>query len=129
MKWFTIDEFCRSDTAKRRGIDNTLPDELRVAAEYTLSRLDAIREAYGKPIVITSGYRCAALNKAVGGKPTSQHLKAQAADLKWDTELLSFILQRCKFDQLIEEHSGNTRWIHISFKQTGERNQALRLHI
>lgn len=128
-KFFTINEFTRSATAEARGIDNSLPEELTDAAKYTLARLDDIRERYGYPIYITSGYRCPRLNKAVGGKPTSQHLKAEAADLRWDANLLKFILQRCKFDQLIEEKSGKTKWIHISFKQDGERNQYLRLQV
>lgn len=128
-KFFTINEFTRSATADARGIDNSLPAELTDAAKYTLSRLDDIRERYGYPIYITSGYRCQKLNKAVGGKPTSQHLRAEAADLRWDANLLKFILQRCQFDQLIEEKSGKTKWIHISFKRDGERNQYLRLQV
>lgn len=128
-KFFTINEFTRSATADARGIDNSLPAELTEAAKYTIARLDDIRERYGYPIYITSGYRCPKLNKAVGGKPTSQHLKAEAADLRWDANLLKFILQRCKFDQLIEEKSGKTKWIHISFKRDGERNQYLRLQV
>lgn len=128
-KYFTINEFTRSATADARGIDNSLPAELTDVAKYTLARLDDIRERYGYPIYITSGYRCPKLNKAVGGKPASQHLKAEAADLRWDVNLLKFILQRCKFDQLIEERSGRTKWIHISFKQDDERNQYLRLQV
>lgn len=129
MKWFTIEEFTNSDTARKRKIDNSLPDNLADTALYTLNRLDDIREKYGKPIIITSGYRCPQLNKIVGGKPNSQHLKAEAADLKWDTELLTFILQFCKYDQLIEEKSKNTKWIHISFKREGERNQFIKLKV
>lgn len=128
-KFFTINEFTRSATAEARGIDNSLPEELTDAAKYTLARLDDIRERYGYPIYITSGYRCPKLNKAVGGKPTSQHLKAEAADLRWDANLLKFILQHCEFDQLIEEKSGRTKWIHVSFKRDGERNQYLRLQV
>lgn len=129
MRYFSINEFTRSATADRLKIDNSLPPELLDAATYTLQRLDDIRAGYGKPIVITSGYRCPALNKAVGGKPNSQHLKAQAADLKWDNELLAYLLQHAHFDQLIEESSRQTKWLHISFLPTGERNMYLRLRV
>lgn len=129
MRYFSIKEFTRSATADRLKIDNSLPPELLDAATYTLRRLDGIREGYGKPIVITSGYRCQALNKAVGGKPNSQHQRAQAADLKWDNELLAYLLQHAHFDQLIEESSKRTKWLHISFLPTGERNMYLRLRV
>ena len=128
-KWFTNKEFTRSATAERLGISNEVPEELRDNADYTLQRLDEIREAYGHPIVITSGYRCHALNKAVGGKPTSQHLKAQAADLKWSSYLWEFLLNYCRFDQLIEETSKRTKWIHISFNKESERNQVIHLRV
>ena len=128
-KWFKISEFVRSSTAEACGIDNSLPANLQAAADYTLARLDVIREGYGKPIVITSGYRCQQLNNAVGGKPTSQHTKAQAADLKWDNDLLQYILRYCKFDQCIEESNRRTKWIHISFKKSGERQQYIRLRV
>lgn len=128
-RWFSNREFERSTTAEELGIDNRVPAELRESADYTLGRLDEIREGYGKPIVITSGYRCPQLNKVVGGKPNSQHVKAQAADLKFDEELLVYILEHCKFDQLIEERSRRTRWIHISFKKSGERQQYIRLQV
>lgn len=129
MKWFTISEFTRSATADRLHIDNSLPPALKEAALYTLSRLDDIRERYGKPIVITSGYRCPQLNKAVGGKPNSQHLKAQAADLQYDRELLTFIVENCHFDQLILEQSKRTKWLHISFLPQNERNMLLNLQV
>lgn len=128
-KWFTNNEFTRSATAERLGINNEIPEELQGNADYTLQRLDEIREAYGHPIVITSGYRRPALNKAVGGKPTSQHLKAQAADLKWSNHLWEFLLNYSKFDQLIEETSKRTKWIHISFNKEGERNQVIHLRV
>ena len=127
FKYFTLKEFTNSETARKYYIHNSVPDDLLDNANYTLSRLDDIRERYGKPIYITSGYRCEKLNKLVGGKPSSQHLRAEAADLKWDKELLSYIIQNCHFDQLIRESNGPTRWIHISFKKENERNQILNL--
>ena len=81
-KYFTIAEMTRSDTADRLGIDNRLPKDLlpnvrRLIAEV----LDPLREWYGKPVYINSGYRCEALNKAVGGSATSDHMKGRAADI------------------------------------------------
>ena len=72
--YFELDEFIRSDTAKKYGIDNT-PTFAIVAHldELVESILDPLRAAYGKPITVTSGYRCNSLNKAVGGADTSAH--------------------------------------------------------
>lgn len=125
FKYFTITEFERSSVAKERGIDNTIPLFLLDKANYTLQCLDEIREGYGKPIIITSGYRCPELNKAVGGVSNSQHTKCEAADLRWDDGLFEFIRDNFEFDQLIAEVNGSTKWIHVSFKKKGERNQVL----
>nr|CAI9751946.1 endolysin [Herelleviridae sp.]CAI9751959.1 endolysin [uncultured phage] len=126
---FSKEEFTRSETADRLVIDNTLPDDLIETAKYTLSRLEEIRQAYGKPIIITSGYRCPELNKAVGGKPNSQHLKAEAVDLKWDLDLYKLIKDHFEFDQLIIEKNSRTKWIHLSFKRSNERNQSFNLSL
>lgn len=121
-------EMTYSYTAHRLGINNEPEDdEIIDNINYTIERLDDIRQRYGIPVRINSGYRCPALNKAVGGVSNSQHCKGQAADLSWDANLFSFIVQHCKFDQLIEEQSGNTKWIHISFKRENERNQITKL--
>ena len=126
---FSKEEFTRSETADRLVIDNTLPDDLIETAKYTLSRLEEIRQVYGKPIIITSGYRCQELNKAIGGKPNSQHLKAEAVDLKWDPNLYKLIRDRFSFDQLIIEKNSRTKWIHLSFKLSNERNQSFNLNL
>ena len=82
MKHFTLKEFVKSDTARRLGIDNTpspqVEERLRQLVDYVL---DPLREAYGKPIYVNSGYRCPALNRAVGGVAHSQHLTGEAADI------------------------------------------------
>ena len=124
---FSLIEFTRSSTAERLGIDNTPTEDVLQNLEYTAQCLEKIRKAWGKPIVITSGYRCEKLNKAVGGVSNSQHCKGQAVDIKWDLELFSFILQFCDFDQLIKEKSGKTRWIHISFSKNGNRRKAIEI--
>ncbi len=86
--------------------------------------LDPLREAYGKPIKVNSGYRCPKLNKAVGGSATSQHMTGQAADItagsKAENRKLFDLVRSLKlpFDQLIWEHGG--AWVHVSY---GPRNR------
>lgn len=73
-KYFTLAELCNSSVASHLGIDNTPTDPVVLAnLEYIMDQLDIIREGYGKPIIINSGYRCPALNKAVGGVADSYH--------------------------------------------------------
>ena len=118
IKYFSLAEFIHSATAKRLNIDNTptfeIVDNLTRLADY----LDNIREKLGKPIQVSSGYRCPMLNKAVGGVANSQHQKGLAADLVCaDMEkLLSVIRETGGFDQLIKEHrKGSTSyWLHVS---------------
>ncbi len=82
MKFFTFTEFERSATATKYAIDNTMPEAARKnVAALVDTVLDPLREAWGKPITVTSGYRCPALNKAVGGVPTSMHMSGRAADI------------------------------------------------
>lgn len=119
MKHFTIDELSRSATATRRGIDNT-PTREAIGNLTALvdNVLDPLREAWGKPIRVNSGYRCPALNRAVGGSATSQHLTGQAADItaggvSENRRLFDLIRRlRLPFDQLIWENGG--AWVHVS---------------
>ena len=132
FKYFNINEMLYSATADKCDIDNFPKDERILDNIYNvLYNLDNIREVYGKPIIITSGYRCPELNAKVGGKSNSQHLKGEAADLKFDVDLLNYIIQFCHFDQLITEKSKNKKWIHISFKKDKdkERNQVLNITV
>ena len=118
IKYFSLSEFLKSATAKRLGIDNTptfeVVDNLNKLADY----LDVIREKVGKPILISSGFRCPVLNKAVGGVSNSQHQKGLAADLICsDMESLEKVLRETGgFDQLIKEHrkGSNSFWFHVS---------------
>lgn len=120
MKYFTIKELTRSTTAQLRGIDNTpsqqVIDNLTALVENVL---DPLREAWGAPIHVNSGYRCAALNKAVGGVPTSQHILGEAADITVGTraknQRLYALLRQLDLpvDQAINEH--DFRWIHVSY--------------
>lgn len=127
---FTLAEFVWSETADRNHIDNTpsqeVVDNLRALCRNVL---EPARVAFGAPIYITSGYRCPALNKAVGGKPTSQHLRGEAADLQVrgvkNLRSLYKIIDRLPHDQLLYESNGTTKWLHISFRQFGNRNQSI----
>ena len=118
IKYFSLSEFLNSATAKRLRIDNTpsfeVVDNLNKLADY----LDVIREKVGKPILISSGFRCPVLNKAVGGVANSQHQKGLAADLICsDMESLEKVLRETGgFDQLIKEHckGSNSFWYHVS---------------
>lgn len=82
MKYFSIKEMTKSNTATAKGIDNTpdqtITDNLTKLIEAVL---DPLREWYGKPIIVNSGYRCEALNKAIGGAKSSQHMLGEAADI------------------------------------------------
>lgn len=135
MKHFTIQELTRSDTAIRKGIDNTAPKE----AQENLTRLvdnvlDPLREAWGGPITVTSGYRSAALNKAVGGSATSDHLKGCAADItvgsRGQNKKLFTLIQKLglPFDQLIHE-KGSVKdgpdWVHVSYREVGQNRKQI----
>lgn len=131
-KYIKAAEMTYSYTAHRLGIKNVPEDDDIIDnINYTIKRLDDIRQRYGSPIRINSGYRCPELNKAVGGKPNSQHLKGEAVDLKWDPNLVLFIQEKYHFDQLIIEKSKSAKWIHISWKidEELERGQVLCLNV
>ncbi|MBS0212328.1 MAG: peptidase M15A [Proteobacteria bacterium] len=125
---FVLDEFMRSGAAVRMGIDMT-PPAYAVAALTTLAVnvLEPLRVRLGRPIRITSGYRPARLNTAIGGAPTSQHLVGQAADIQVDgltpLQLCHAVLDaRLPFDQLIYEF-GPAGWTHVSHKPDGARQR------
>lgn len=129
-QFIKVKEMLKSVKAEQLKIVNTTNDPVVLDnLQWTISCLDELRRLYGRPIIITSGYRCSRLNAAVGGKPNSQHTKGQAADLKWDENLLCFVIKNFHFDQLIEETSKRTKWIHISFNKNGERKQYLKLNM
>ena len=121
---FTIEELYASDTAKRLGIQNKPSVREMVNLVYLAAYvLEPLRKAMGKPIKISSGYRCERLNKAVGGVYNSQHLKGQAADLCIDGDIqkgrkwFEYIRKHLPFDQLIWEKNPKTGscWVHVSF--------------
>lgn len=134
-KYFTLDELIGSDTADRLGIDNTPTcDAIQCIDDLVTNVLDRLRSEWGRPIIVTSGYRCKELNAAVGGARYSQHLKGQAADIVSDDfeAFRRFVRQWCKgneFDQCIFEHSGRKEWVHISFNRGRNRRQVLDLNV
>ena len=122
--YFSIQELTASATALREGIDNR-PSKCAYHLLHVLidQLLDPIREAWGEPIVVSSGYRCKQLNALVGGVKNSHHILGCAADIiagnRADHRKLFKMIQkmqqegRIKFTQLIWE--GDGRWIHISY--------------
>ena len=117
-KNFTLDEFTRSMTATRLGIDNTPKDEHLEAAKALFENVvQPIRDHFGITR-ISSGYRSPALNEAIGGSTRSQHSKGQAVDFECDgqdnLEVAKWIRDNLEFDQLILEFDS---WIHLGFAE------------
>ncbi len=138
-KNLNLAEVLRSETAKRRKIDNAPTDEhienLRILAANIFQPM---RDHFGKAIYISSGYRSEALNKAIKGSKTSQHCKGEALDIDNDNanngvtnrDIYEFIRDNLKFDQLINEFpvKGNPSWVHVSYSKTQQRNQILKAY-
>lgn len=130
---FTLAEMTKSLTALNRGLDNTPPpfavENLRLLCVHVLQ---PIRDHFGKPMTIQSGYRSANVNRAVGGSFKSQHMSGQAADIEIagvsNADIWRFA-QSLDYDQLIAEHLSKTDpsagWIHISYNKDGNRKQAI----
>ena len=121
---FTIEELYASATAKAKGINNRPSVQQMINLVYLAAYvLEPLRVAMNEPIKIGSGFRCEALNKAVGGVKNSQHLKGQAADLCIDGDIakgrrwFEYIRKNLPFDQLIWENNPKTGsyWVHVSF--------------
>lgn len=129
---FNLEEFVDSPTAIRLNINNT-PHQTEINNICALVEkvLEPARRKYGSPIIVNSGYRCEALNKAVGGANKSQHLTGQAADITTGSReknkiLFNIIRYYFCFDQLINE--SNFAWVHVSFNLYGKnRMQVLNL--
>lgn len=130
MKYFTIAELCRSNTADKFLIDNKCTKEQAANMMALVNNvLDPLRKAYGKPIRVNSGFRCEKLNKKVGGSKTSDHLHGMAADITGgspkENKRLFYLIQSLglPFDQLIDEK--HFSWVHVSYRKEGNRKQVL----
>ena len=119
---FTLAELTASGTAQRLGLDNTPPPEVLPALTNTAEMLERIRSTLGVPVVVTSGYRAWAVNKAVGGVTTRDHAQGRAADIVAPTygtplqiaRTLAPLVSVLGIGQLIYEHIGNSAWVHVS---------------
>lgn len=130
-KYFKAAEMLKSETADKNKIKNTPSAEIEQNIEELLEVLDDLREFYGKPIRITSGYRCTELNRLVGGSPTSAHVIGYAADLQpigdtfenFKAEVLRWLDKSgVKFDQCIIERNKSTQWVHFGlFNRKGQQ--------
>ena len=132
-KNLSLAEVTKSTTAKRLGIDNT-PDDwttenLRKVAEHIFQPL---RNAFGCPIYVSSGYRSAELNTAIGGSRRSQHVEGRALDLDADvygrctnSQIFEWIRENLEFDQLVWEFgdTDNPDWVHVSFVYDGNNRK------
>ena len=134
---FSLSELTKSQTAERKGIDNTPSTEhqenLKLLCE---SVLQPVRDHFGKVVTISSGYRSPELCTAIGSKITSQHAKGQAADFEIfgvsNKALADYINSELYYDQLILEYwnesDPNSGWVHCSFSEGQNRKQYLRAY-
>ena len=128
---FTLQEFTYSFTANANGINNT-PSKYAIANMRALCEnvLQPLRDHLRCSVKVTSGFRCAMLNKLVGGSVNSQHCIGLAADIivpqKDLKEVFEWIKANLPYDQLLFEYNKNTKWIHVSYRTDGKnRKQAI----
>ena len=134
---FSLLELTKSQTAERKGIDNTPSPAHRDNLKSLCTRiLQPIRDPFGRVVSVSSGYRSEALCIAIGSKISSQHAKGQAADFEIyglsNGELAEWIRENLDYDQLILEfwtpESPNNGWIHCSYNSEGNRKEYLRAY-
>jgi len=127
-KNFSLAELTQTNTGLPNALPKHLEANLRALAENVLQ---PARDALG-PIEVTSAYRSPEVNRKVGGSKTSQHVQAQAADLKYsggNKVLLDWIIENVEFDQIINEYpdaSGEPSWVHVSYAEGKNRKQKLK---
>lgn len=133
---FELAEFTRSSTSKRAGISN-MPTDAHLENIKLLCEkiLEPIRVHFARSIILSSGYRSSALNRAIGGASSSQHCSGEAADIDMDgtnvtnAQIFNYIKDNLEFDQLIWEFGtdSNPDWVHVSYESNGrQRKQILR---
>ena len=128
---FHLKEFVRSSTSEKFGIKNEPGEEEKMKLERLCKKiLQPVREKFGKPILITSGYRCELLNQKVGGVQNSQHKYGEAADIicndnrkLWNLIVSMINNKEIIVGQLINER--NFSWIHISLPTNNKINQII----
>ena len=131
---FKLSELIKSETAMRLDIDNT-PNEEQIESLRLLCEniLQPVRDHFGKPVKISSGFRCSALNQAAGGSANSDHCRGQACDFEIDgvpnPELAGWIEANLKYTQLILEFytqgEPNSGWVHCSYSPSNLKAQSL----
>lgn len=136
MTYFTISELIFSDRHWRRIWNGATPEAEQNLTALVAAVLDPLRERWGRPITVTSGFRCPELNSLVGGTPDSQHLRGEAADITAgspdeNARLGRLAVEMGAFDQVIFEQCNpqctEAAWIHVSWRRVGEnRRQVLR---
>lgn len=129
---FTLGELCRSQTAERHGVPN-IPLKVHITKLRNLCEkvLEPVRQHFGEPLYVNSGYRCEYVNKLVGGVPYSQHMKGEAADVtvhsldvaKRLRTYFDWMREHVPYDQLILERKGNVWWIHVSCRLDTRQNR------
>lgn len=131
-RWFTLAEMTISEHAARFGINNAPPaGAVDALMALCATVLDPLRAELGRPIHVLSGYRSADVNRAVGSKPTSQHIAGEAADITVPGMAVRDLVERIRvmqlpFDQLIDEFG---RWVHVSHARFGpQRGQVMRCY-
>jgi zinc D-Ala-D-Ala carboxypeptidase len=130
----SLAEVMRSETAKRKGVSNMpTPEHIENFKKLAENIFQPIRKHFGKPIHISSGYRSATLNKAIGGASSSQHCTGEAIDIDMDgtaitnAEIFNYIKNNLSFDQLIWEFGTdkNPDWVHVSYESTGKQRKQI----
>lgn len=119
---FTLQELTASMVARTRGIDNTAPPEIVPRLVLVAQLLERIRAALGVPVIVSSGYRCLALNRAVGGVVDSDHMRGHAADFVAPAFGTPTVIARAlapradelQIGQLILEGVRGRQWVHVS---------------
>jgi zinc D-Ala-D-Ala carboxypeptidase len=133
-KNLVLAEVIRSETAKRKGISNMpTPEHIENFKKLAENVFQPIRDHFGVPIYISSGYRSKALNKAVGGSLSSQHCQGEAIDIDMDgtsitnKQIFDFIKDNLVFDQMIWEFGTdkNPGWVHVSYESTGKQRKQI----
>lgn len=130
--YFSLDEMIASDYAARHGMDNTPPKLELENLTYTAEMLDRVRSLLGVPVLVSSAYRSPAVNAAVGGAKTSQHMLGQAVDFTAPSfgtpqQVANAIRKsHIPFDQLILEYG---RWVHLSFVKSNPRGHVLTINL